>query len=76
MTFALYLSDLGRLLKEMAVEAKHNRDSALADDQAFAVGRLIAFRDVMSLMQEQLVAFNIPLRRLRLEDINPENDLL
>ena len=66
-----YLLDLGTLLKEYAVAAKR-----AAESDSFSLGRLMAYHEVISLMQQQAVAFGLPLERLGLHDIDPERDLL
>ncbi|WP_214467820.1 hypothetical protein [Microbacterium flavescens] len=42
----------------------------------FEAGRLFAYVEVISLMQQQAVAFGIDLTELGLDDIDPERDLL
>lgn len=76
MSVDLYLRDLGVLLKEKALEAKEESRTAPEDERAFALGRLMAFHEVISLMQQQAQAFGIALEELGLDDIQPEKDLL
>ncbi len=76
MSIDLYIRDLGVLLKEKALEAKEESRSVPEDERAFALGRLMAFHEVISLMQQQARAFGIPLKELGLDDIQPEEDLL
>lgn len=73
-----YLSDLGYLLKERAKSAKENRDKEVrgSEDYIFESGRLMAYYEVISLMQDQAKAFGIPLKDLRLEDIVPDRDFI
>ena len=73
---ANYLRDLGHLLKEDALEAKRDMDSASGDDATFAQGRRLAYYEVISLMQQQAWVFGIPLEEIGLADINPDNDLV
>jgi hypothetical protein len=74
---SLYLLDLGRLVSERASDAKHDKEAATgAEDGAYAAGRLMGLHEVVSLMQEQAVAFGIPLKDIGLEGIDPERDLL
>jgi hypothetical protein len=63
-------------MKEKALEAKAHRDVAVGEDRVFAMGRLMAFHEVISLMQQQANAFGIGLAQLGLDDIRPERDLL
>lgn len=76
MSVDLYLRDLGILLKEKALEAKEESGTAPEDERAFALGRLMAFHEVISLMQQQAHAFGITLEELGLDDIQPEKDLV
>ncbi|GLI28277.1 hypothetical protein ARHIZOSPH14_25190 [Agromyces rhizosphaerae] len=74
---ALYLRDLGELLKESALSARDDRDETpVGADRAFADGRLMAYHEVVSLMQQQAVAFGIDIGGLSLEDIDPGRDLV
>jgi hypothetical protein len=76
-TTANYLRDLGDLVKRSALGARAERDAASAEaDRAFESGRLTAYYEVVSLMQQQAVAFGIELGELALDDIDPERDLL
>lgn len=40
------------------------------------LGRLMAYHEVISLMQQQARAFGVPLENLNLNDIDPERGLL
>ena len=76
MSADLYIRDLGVLLKEKALDAKEESRTAAADQRAFALGRLMAFHEVISLMQQQAQAFGLPLEAVGLDDIRPEKDLV
>ncbi len=73
-----YLYDLGNLLKTRALESRDERNSASKDspDYRFEAGRLIAFNEVISILQQQAEGFGIPLNELQLEDIVPDRDLI
>lgn len=71
-----YLHDLVRLVRDQALGARGDRDQAAALDIDFANGRLMAYHEVVSLMQEQAEAFGIGLHELGLDTISPERDLL
>lgn len=74
---ANYLQDLGELLKRSALDARARRDSLSAgDERAFESGRVTAYYEVISLMQQQAVAFGIELADLALDDLDPDRDLL
>jgi hypothetical protein len=76
-TTANYLRDLGDLIKRAALDARAERDRSTDESLAqFNLGRLTALHDVVSLMQQQAVAFGLDVRDLALDDIDPERDLL
>lgn len=70
-----YLHDLALLLKEQALTARTERDSAPAADREYAIGRLMAYHEIVSLMQQQATAFGIDPAELGLDDISAERDL-
>jgi hypothetical protein len=76
-TYKNYLFDLGLLIKERALEARHQRDEAPTEslEREFQSGRVIAFNEVISIMQQQAEGLGIPLSDLRLDDIVPDRDL-
>jgi len=73
-----YLYDLGLEVKLRALEARRERDAAPDDssDRTFLSGRLIAFNEVISIMQQQAEGLGIPLADLQLDDIEPDEDLI
>lgn len=75
-TAALYLRDLGGLVKELARAAKAELDDAAGEDRAYAQGRLMALHEVVSLMQQQADAFGLRYGDLSLDDVDPDRDLL
>jgi hypothetical protein len=72
-----YLFDLGYELKQDALDARRERDSAPegSEDRAFKSGRLLAFYEVISTLRNRAEGFGIPLSDLRLDDIEPDRDL-
>lgn len=73
---ALYLRDLGALVKERALEARRAKDEAKGDEgYDVQLGRLMALQEIVSLMQEQAASFEIPLEQICLDDIDPYDDL-
>lgn len=76
--YKYYLYDLGLLIKERALEAKSERDRAQkgSEEYAYYAGRLMAFNEVISMMQQQASGFRIALEDLQLDDIVPDRDLL
>lgn len=75
-TLSRYLLDLGRLLREQALEAKQEARVATDLDKAFKRGKLFAYHEVVSLMQQQATVFQLPLNAIGLEGLDPETDLL
>ena len=71
-----YLLDVGRELRETAEAAKREADAAEGDDKPFARGRSMAFYEVISLMQQQALAFELPLAEVGLDGIDADRDLL
>ena len=69
-----HLYDLGVILREMALEAKHAAKSDGATE--FDVGFMAGFHRVVSLMQQQAEAFEIPLASIGLEGIEVDRDLV
>ena len=61
-----YLEDLGPIIKECALEEKKNSSGSEFDN-----GQLMAFHRVISLMQQQAEAFEIPLNEIGLQEFNP-----
>ena len=72
--FEDYLRDLGVLLREMAIEAQNKATEGGRTD--FDVGYMAAFHRVVSLMQQQAEAFNLPLEALSLEGLDPDEELV
>ena len=75
-THAYYLLDLGQLVREAGEQAKKEAASATAEDKIFQRGRLMAYYEVLSLMQSQAEAFQLPLNDLALSGLDPDRDLL
>lgn len=72
-----YLFDFGYLLREQAVEAKAECQSAKGTaEEAFLSGRLMAYYEVLSLFVNQANAFGMPIEDLHLCGLNPDRDLL
>jgi hypothetical protein len=74
---AFYLRDLGYLLREAGEAVKHDVAAASDDDdRVFQQGRQMAYYEVLSLMQQQAYAFELPLSEIALDGLNPDHDLL
>ncbi|MEI7924472.1 MAG: hypothetical protein WCJ40_21400 [Planctomycetota bacterium] len=72
-TASNYIKDLGQLIKEKALDAKTK--SQVSSD-TYDIGFLMAWHDIVSLMQTQAVAFGIPYEEIGLSGIDPDVDLL
>ncbi len=71
-----YLRDLGFLVKEQALETKKKRASEVGtSSEGFYDGYIQGFIFIISLMQQQAGGFQIPLKDLCLDDIDPYKDL-
>ena len=68
-----YLRDLGLLIREMALESKQAMDEKKTD---FSTGYMAGFHRVVSLMQQQADGFGIPLEKIGLDGIDPDEDLV
>jgi hypothetical protein len=73
-----YLRDLGKIVKTRAFEAKEERarEQEGSAEYHFQCGRLLAFNEVISILQQQAQGFNISLNDLNLEDLDPDRDLV
>lgn len=67
-----YCHDMGHLIREMALKAKQDY---LSKDTDFAAGYMAGFHRIVSVMQQQCVAFGIPLEKVQLDGIDPDTDL-
>lgn len=66
-----YLKDLGILIKEDARKAiqEYNKSKG-TDDENYQSGHMMAFHHFITLMQQQAIAFGIPLKEINLDDIS------
>jgi hypothetical protein len=74
--YANYLLDLGRLIRESGEATKTAVAAAAENDRQFQQGRQMAYYEVLSLMQQQAVAFDLPLDDLSLDGFDADRDLL
>lgn len=70
-----YLRDLGSALTEKALEIRDKRVSAL-ETTDYDKGYQMAMYEIISLMQQQALAFQINLEDINLIQIDPDKDLL
>ena len=73
-----YLEDLGEIVKTRALEVKEERTKEPQGSPGydFQCGRLVAFNEIVSILQQQAEGFGINLDELNLEDIAPDRDLI
>lgn len=71
-----FLQDVGALLRARALAAKVDRNRASGEQRLFEQGRLFAYLETISLLQQELDAFGIERAEMQLDGIEPERDLL
>jgi hypothetical protein len=72
-----YIVDLGRLVKEYALEAVEEREKHRNEPtQEFYDGYVSGFHRIVSLMQQQAIVFDIDLKEIQLDSIDPDRDLV
>jgi hypothetical protein len=77
-TYKHFLFDLGFDIKSRALEAKKSLDETVrgTEEHSLQFGRVLAYNEVISIMQQNAEGFGIALTDLRLEDIVPDRDLM
>ena len=74
--FEHYLFDLGRLVREYALAAVEERQKQEdSTSLEFYEGYILGFHRIVSLMQQQALAFGIELEDIQLEGLEPDRDL-
>ena len=71
-----YLRDLVLLLKNNSFKAKEEKNASPSKDLEYNLGYLMAYHDVISLMKQQAITYEIDQKEIGLADIEPERDLL
>ena len=76
--YKYYLHDLGFLIREDALDAKKSRDRETKNSTSymFQEGRLSAYYEIITLMQQQAKGFGIDLEDINLEGVHPDKDLV
>ncbi len=67
----LFLHDVGSMLREKAIDARNSAAEATGTDRDFENGRVMAYSEVLALLQQQAKAFELPLDSMCLADIDP-----
>ncbi len=73
-----YLLNIGDYIKTLALEARAERDGLTRGtlEWEFQAGRVLAFIEVISILQQTAEGMSVPLKVLRLEGFDPERELL
>jgi len=76
--YKYYLVDMGPLIIEMALEIKENyiRKKKGSPEYEFDAGQLMAYNAIIAFMQSQAEAFDIDLKEIGLDDIDPLKELI
>lgn len=74
--YRLFLYDVGLLIKESALEAKAWEQDETGKANRFSRGVVYGHARVIKLLQQEAEAFDIGLDEIRLDDIEPEGDLI
>jgi hypothetical protein len=77
-TLESFLGDVGGYIRERALEAKTERDALPLDtpERQFQDGRVVAFNEVVSILQQTLDGFEIPRMAMNLDGLDPDRDLV
>jgi hypothetical protein len=77
-----FIHEICEAIKERALEAKREKDEVeKRKDQdigeyMYAVGRLMTFNEVISIIQQTAEPLGLTLKDLKLDDIDPDRDLI
>jgi hypothetical protein len=73
-----YLFDLGALIRQYALEVRQSLESGEKGSEAHTLdsGRLLAYYEVITLMQQQALGFDINLEEINLHDFDPDKELV
>lgn len=76
--YRLYLEDTIKLILEDAQKTVLEKNEAQKDspDYTYLSGKAMAYLEVIALLQDQTRSFQIDLKELGLDNIDPENDLI
>jgi hypothetical protein len=81
-TLQAFICEICEIIKEDALDAKKEKDKAEKckdedmGEYMYATGRLISYYEVVSTIINQAGALGIDLKDLKLDDINPDKDLI
>ncbi len=76
--YRLYMQEAISAIKERALEAREERPDKEKDapGHLFQSGRVLAFNEVVSILQQLAETFQIGLDEIHLDDIDPDRDLI
>jgi len=67
-----FLKDLVLLLRDLVTQVKQSTSPSME----FEKGRLLAYYEVLSLIQQQAKAFGVDMAEINMEDFDPDKDIL
>ena len=68
-----YLYHVCAIIKERALQSKKEEKN---DKNLFNSGKLLAYNEVISVLQQEALGADISLRELQLEEVKPDIDLV
>jgi len=68
-----YINHVCKIIKERALQSKLEEEKA---KNLFNSGRLMAYNEVISILQQEAEGMLMDLKELKLDDINPDIDLV
>ncbi|XRO76346.1 hypothetical protein ACO3VM_06045 [Methanocaldococcus sp. 10A] len=77
-----FVYEICEAIKERALDAKKEKDEAEKhknndkEDYMYAVGRLMGFNEVISIIKQTAEPLGIDLKELKLDDIDPDKDFI
>jgi DNA-binding NtrC family response regulator len=77
-TLKAFIYEICEAIKERALEAKKEKDEAEKhkdndkEEYMYAVGRLMVFNEVISIIKQTAEPLGIDLKELKLDDIDPD----
>lgn len=74
--YKFYLEELGGLIKDHALRVKTDLINASDEEKIFNQGQLYAYYRLVTIMQQQAIAFDIDLTEINISDIDPDNQLI
>lgn len=75
--YKVYLEEIGTYMVERGLDAKKSmsEEEKESPEYLYHEGRLLAYHDIVSIMQQYAGGFFINLKEIGLHEINPDKDL-